>query len=364
MRAAVERAGIAGNTVDEVFVGNVVSAGIGQAPARQAALRAGIPSTVPATTVNNVCGSGLKAVILAYQAIRAGDGSIYLSAGTESMSNAPYLVPGARVGLRSGHAELVDANLRDGLWCAVEDRSMGALAEATAATYGITREEEDFYACASHRKAIAASRAGWFAEEIVPVETRSTKGVVGIVADDEPPRADCTVETLARLKPAFIPDGIVTAGNAPGLTDGAAAIVLMERQAGERAGRPILARIVSTAGVAVEPRDLFTAPPLAIEAALRKVGLSMADVDLFELNEAFAAQVLANAKALDWDVATLEERVNVHGGAIALGHPIGASGARILVTLVHALRRRRLRRGVVALCHGGGGAVAVVVETV
>jgi acetyl-CoA C-acetyltransferase len=362
MRAAIERSGVAPDDVDECFVGNVVSAGIGQAPARQAALAAGLPVRVPATTINLVCGSGLKAIIAASQAIRAGDGTTFVAAGTESMSNAPYLLPGARVGLRAGPAELVDANLKDGLWCATEDQAMGAFAEATASQFDLTRAALDEYALRSHQKAIAATRAGWFADEIVKVEIGRERGPVTHLGEDEPPRAECSLEALGRLKPAFRPNGIVTAGNAPGLSDGAAAVVVMEHRAAAASGRSMMARILGYAGVAVEPRDLFTAPPLAIQAAVARAGLSLAEVELFELNEAFAAQVLANAKVLGWDRDYLDERVNVNGGAIALGHPIGASGARIVVTLIHALRRRGARYGAAALCHGGGGAVAVVVE--
>jgi acetyl-CoA C-acetyltransferase len=362
MRSALGRAGIAPSTVDECFVGNVVSAGIGQAPARQAALAAGVPVGVPATTVNLVCGSGMKAIAAAAQAIRAGDGRTYLAAGTESMSNAPYLLAGARLGLRAGPAELVDANVKDGLWCATEDQAMGFLAEATARQFDLARAQLDEYALRSHQKAVAATRAGWLAEEIAPVEVIRERGTTEQVCQDEPPRPECSLEGLGRLKPVFRSDGIVTAGNAPGLSDGAAAVVVMERHAADSSGRPILARIRGYAGVAVEPRDLFKAPPLAVQAAVARAGLELADVDLFELNEAFAAQVLANAATLGWDREFLEEQVNVHGGAIALGHPIGASGARIVVTLIHALRRRGARYGVAALCHGGGGAIALVVE--
>lgn len=362
LRAAVERAGVSLEAIDEVFVGNVVSAGVGQSPARQTALAAGIPVGVPATTINNVCGSGLKAVMLAAQAIRAGDGQLYVGAGTESMSNAPFLIPGARQGLRAGHAELLDANLKDGLWCAIEDQSMGVLAEATAREFGITRGAMDELASASHQRAVTASRLGWFHDEIAAVTIPNERGASAVVAEDEPPRADCTGDTLGRLRPAFQPNGRITAGNAPGLSDGAAAVVVMERTAADATESPILARIVGAASVALEPGRLFLAPPLAIRSLLERHGLAMADVDLFELNEAFAAQVLANAQDLGWDRDFLRERVNVHGGAIALGHPIGASGARILVTLVHAMKRRGAHRGIAALCHGGGGAVAVLVE--
>jgi acetyl-CoA C-acetyltransferase len=361
VRAAIERSGVSPEDVDEIFVGNVVSAGIGQAPARQCALAAGLSPSVPATAVNNVCGSGLRAVMFAAQAIRAGDGATYVAAGVESMSNAPYLLPRARLGLRAGHGQLLDANITDGLWCATEDASMGTLAEATAAEFGLHRADLDDYACLSHERAVAASRSGLLAEEIVPVPPVRESDKV--VATDEPPRPDCDRTALARLKPAFSPGGCITAGNAPGLSDGAAALVLMARSSAERANRPCLARIVSWASVAVEPRLLFTAPPLAIHLARERACWQQREIDLFEVNEAFAAQILANARVLGWDRSYLQEHVNVHGGAIALGHPIGASGARILVTLVHAMRRRGARRGVAALCHGGGGAVAVAIES-
>jgi len=360
IRAAVERSGIDPSSIDEVFMGNVVSAGIGQAPARQAAIGAGIPDSVPATTINKVCGSGLKAVMLAAQAIRAGDGTIYVAGGMESMSNAPYLLPQARSGYRLGHGQILDANVHDGLWCAFVDQHMGMLAEHIAQVYDVSRDEQDRCAVESHRKAVAAQRTGAFAEEIVPIDVPRRNGPPTRVADDETPRPDTSLEALANLRPAFCNDGRVTAGNAPGLSDGAAAVVLMERRTAERGGFPILARIIGYANAARDPKMIFAAPPLAIRAVLDRTGLSLDDVDLLEVNEAFAAQILANQKELGWDAAKL----NVNGGAIALGHPIGASGARVLVTLIHALRRRGSRRGLAALCLGGGGAVAMAVETV
>lgn len=358
IRAALERSGVDPSQIDEVLMGNVVSAGVGQAPARQAAIAAGIPDSVPATTINKVCGSGLKAVMLAAQAIRAGDGVAYVAGGMESMSNAPYLLPQARSGYRLGHGQIVDANVHDGLWCSFVDQHMGVLAEHIAQVYDVSREEQDRYALESHRKAVAAQRNGAFAEEIVPIEVSRRGGASARIAEDETPRPDTSPEALAKLAPAFSKDGRVTAGNAPGLSDGAAALVLMERRAAERAGYPILARVLGYANAAREPRMIFAAPPLAIRAVLEKTGLSLDDVDLLEVNEAFAAQILANEKELGW----ARSKLNVQGGAIALGHPIGASGARILVTLIHALRRRGLKRGLAALCLGGGGAVAMAID--
>ena len=358
IRAALQRSGVPGTSVDEVFVGNVVSAGIGQAPARQASLKADLPPSVPATAVNKVCGSGLKAVMFAAQAIRAGDGTTYVAAGMESMSNAPYLLPKARTGYRLGHAQMLDAEIHDGLWCAVENEHMGNLADHIARVYEISRGEQDEYAIESQRRASTAQASGAFLEEIVPVELRQRGGSTILIERDEPPRPNTSLEALTRLSPAFEVHGTVTAGNAPGLSDGAAALVVMERQAAERAGRPILARILGYANAAREPKQIFAAPPLAIQALLDRTGLRLADFDLIELNEAFAAQVLANVKELGLDRA----RLNVNGGAIALGHPLGATGAKILVTLIYALRHRGLRRGMASLCLGGGGAVALAVE--
>ena len=357
VRAALHRAQLPPDQLDEVILGNVVSAGLGQAPARQAAIRGGVPESVPAMTINKVCGSGLKAVMLAAQAIRAGDGDAFLAGGFESMSNAPYLLRQARTGYRLGHGELLDANLLDGLWCAFTDQHMGSCAEFIAEKYGITREQQDKYALASHRKAVAAIQAGRFQAEIVPVEV-AEKGGTRVISVDEPPRPETSMEALSRLRPAFQENGTVTAGNAPGLSDGAAALVVMEAEAARRRGIRPLARIVGYASAALEPRLIFAAPTQAIHRLLERTGTRLEDYDLLEINEAFAAQILANGKELGWDW----ERVNVNGGAVALGHPIGASGARILTTLIYALRDRGQRRGLAALCLGGGGAVAMAVE--
>ncbi|MHB1132892.1 MAG: acetyl-CoA C-acyltransferase [Chloroflexota bacterium] len=360
VREAVRRAGIDPNTIDEVIMGNVVQAGVGMAPARQAAIKAGLPFNVPAVTINKVCGSGLKAVMLAAQAIRAGDGELYVAGGMESMSNGPYLLPQGRGGYRLGHGQVVDAVVHDGLWCSFERHHMGNSAEHIARLYEISREQQDEYALASHRKAVAAAQAGAFAEEIVPVEVCHKKGLVSATAD-EPPRADTSLQALARLAPAFQSEGgTITAGNAPGLSDGAAALVIVEGERARQMGIQGLARVTGYATAALEPLLVFAAPPLAIRRLLAQTGLALGDFDLIEINEAFSAQVLANGKELGWDW----QRVNVHGGAVALGHPIGASGARILTTLIHALRRRGGRRGLAAACLGGGEAVALSVELV
>jgi acetyl-CoA C-acetyltransferase len=361
VKAAVERAGLK-NPADivEVFMGNVVSAGLGQAPARQAAIGAGLPSSVGATTINKVCGSGLKAAMFAAQAVKAGEGELFVAGGFESMSRAPYLVQGRSGELRFGHLQLTDALLHDGLWCALENWGMGNAAEFIADEYEVTREAMDKFAYESHQKAISASDAGKFKAEIVPVEIPSKKGVT-IFDTDEAPRRDTTLEGLAALKPAFQKDGKVTAGNAPGLNDGAAAVVISSRAYAERNGLKPLARIVGYDQAADEPKYLFRAPALAIPKLLKKIGWTLADVDLIELNEAFAAQVLADGYALadqGWDWS----KVNVNGGAIALGHPIGASGARVLTTLIYALKDRGLKRGLASLCLGGSEAVAMAVE--
>ncbi|MCZ2289782.1 MAG: thiolase family protein [Anaerolineales bacterium] len=360
VREAVKRAGMDPADIDEAFMGNVVSAGLGQAPARQAAIGAGLPSSVGATTVNKVCGSGLKAAMFAAQAIKAGEGRLFVAGGFESMSRAPYLVNGRSGELRFGHAQLTDALLNDGLWCALENWSMGAAAEFIAEEYEVTREAMDKFAFESHQKALAASDGGKFKAEIVPVEIQSKKGVT-VFEVDEAPRRDTTLDGLAALKPAFQKDGRVTAGNAPGLNDGAAAVVVASRAYAEARGLKPLARVVGYDQYADEPKYLFRAPALAIPRLLKKIGWTLADVDLIELNEAFAAQVLADGYALadqgwDWD------KVNVNGGAIALGHPIGASGARILTTLIYALKDRGLKRGIASLCLGGSEAVAMAVE--
>lgn len=360
VKEAVKRAGVNPAEIDEAFMGNVVSAGLGQAPARQAVIGAGLPSSVGATTVNKVCGSGMKAAMFAAQAIKAGDGQLFVAGGFESMSRAPYLVQGRSGELRFGHLQLIDALLNDGLWCALENWGMGDAAEFIAKEYEVTREAMDRFAYESHQKAIAASDGGKFKAEIVPVEIPSKKGVT-IFETDETPRRDTTLEGLAALKPAFQKDGKVTAGNAPGLNDGAAALVIASRAYAEKNGLKPLARIVGYDQAADEPKYLFRAPALAIPKLLKKIGWTLADVDLIELNEAFAAQVLADGYALadqGWDWS----KVNVNGGAIALGHPIGASGARVLTTLIYALKDRGLKRGIASLCLGGSEAVAMAIE--
>ena len=362
VRAAVERAGLPdADDIDEVVMGNVVSAGLGQNIARQCAIRGGLPPGVGAMTVNKVCGGSLKAVILAAQAVRAGDGGLYVAGGVESMSRAPHLVEGRLNQLRFGHAELKDALVVDGLWCAFEDWAMGNAAEFIAERYRVTREAMDEFALSSHRKAIAAIDAGRFEKEIVPVTTQGGGGQPVVVDRDEGPRRDASLEALAKLAPAFQPDGRVTAGNSPGLNDAAAALVIASAAKARAIGAPPLARLVGYAQAAVEPKHIFDAPAKAIPRLLHRVGWSLEDVDLIELNEAFAAQALANGSALadigwDWD------KVNINGGAIALGHPLGATGARLLTTLVHALHHRRETRGIAALCLGGGEAIAVAVE--
>lgn len=360
IRAAVERAGIPGEDIDEVIMGNVIGAGLGQAPARQAALKAGIPQSVSALTVNKVCGSGLKAVMLAASMIRAGDAEIIVAGGMENMSAAPYLLPQARFGYRLGNAEMVDSVVHDGLWCAVECHHMGMSAEWIAAEYGITREAQDAYAARSHQRAAAAQREGRFEQEIVPVTIPGKKkGETIQLTSDEPVRPDSDARQLAGLRLAFKSDGgTVTAGNAPGITDGAAALVVMSAAKARDLGVTPLARVAGYAQAAVKPLALFDAPPSAVQRLLNRTGTTLEDYDLFEINEAFAAQILANGQVLglDWD------RVNINGGAIALGHPIGASGARVLVTLLHALRQRGGKRGIASLCLGGGEAVALSVE--
>jgi acetyl-CoA C-acetyltransferase len=357
IKEVVQRAGIDPAAIDEVVMGNVVSAGIGQAPARQAAVKAGLPVDIPAFTVNKVCGSGLKAVMLAAQAIRAGDARAYVAGGMESMSNAPYLLPKARTGYRMGNGQLVDAVVNDGLWCAFEDIHMGNEAEIIAEKFGVTREEQDRLALESHQKAAAATEAGRFKDEIVPIEVQQKKGTL-IVDTDEPIRADTSLEALAKLKPAFLANGCVTAGNAPGLSDGASATVVVEQEFALANGLTPLARIVAYASAAIQPRYIFAAPTRAVRRVLELTGLDISDFNLIEVNEAFAAQALANGKELDWDWS----RVNVNGGAIALGHPIGSSGSRVLTTLIHELRRRGGGRGLATLCLGGGGAVAMAIE--
>ncbi|MFZ1472284.1 MAG: acetyl-CoA C-acetyltransferase [Anaerolineae bacterium] len=360
VRAAVARAGIDPAQVDEVIMGHVVQAGAGQAPARQAALLGGLPETVSATTINKVCGSGLKAIMMAASAIRAGDGHIYVCGGMESMDMAPYLLPQARSGYRLGNAELVDAVVHDGLWCAFEHHHMGNSAEWVAREYKISRAEQDEFSLASQQKALAAQEAGRFRAEIVPVEIPQRKGPPLLFAADETPRRDSTRESLARLRPAFVEGGTVTAGNAPGLSDGAAALVVMSGARVAELGLTPLARITGYAQAGVKPLEIFTAPIYAVRRLLERTNTTVADYDLIEVNEAFAAQVLADGHALGWDW----ERVNVNGGAIALGHPIGCSGARVVVTLIHALQQQSKRTGLASLCLGGGEAVALSLELV
>ena len=361
IREAVRRAGVEAALVNEVFMGCVVPSGVGQAPARQAAIHGGLPPEVGALTLNKVCGSGLKAVMLAAGLIRAGDGDVYVAGGMENMSLAPYLLPQARSGYRLGNGQVIDAVVHDGLWCAFMDYHMGNSAEFIAAQYGLTRQDLDEYSYHSHRKAIEAIDAGRFKDEIVPVEVPQRKGPPLLLAADECPRRDTSVEALARLRPAFKADGIVTAGNSPGITDGAAAVVVTSRRKAEELGLKPLARILGYDQAAVEPQWLFIAPAHAVRRLLKRTGTTLADYDLIELNEAFAAQALADGKELEkegWDWS----KVNVNGGGVALGHPIGCSGARVLVTLLYALRQRGLKRGMASLCLGGGEAVALAVE--
>jgi acetyl-CoA C-acetyltransferase len=363
IRAVVERAALPDLAeVDEVLMGNVVSAGQGQNLARQCAIRAGLPAEVGAMTINKVCGSGLKAVMLAAQAIRAGDGDLFVAGGVESMSQAPHLVEGRLGQLRYGNVQLKDALVVDGLWCAFENWGMGDAAEFIAGEYEVTREAMDAFALSSHQKAVAAIDEGRFKAEIVPVTVRGRKGEI-IIDRDESPRRDTSLEALHNLKPAFKPEGKVTAGNAPGLNDAAAALVIASQSQAEAMGVQPLARIAGYAQAAVEPKYIFDAPAQAIPRLLQEVGWRLEEVDLVELNEAFAAQILANGYALadmGWDWA----KVNVNGGAIALGHPLGATGARILTTLLYALKERGLKRGLASLCLGGGEAVALAVERI
>lgn len=358
---AVKRAGIDPAELDEVFMGNVVAAGLGQAPARQSGLFGGVPATVSATTLNKVCGSGLKAAMLSAQAIRAGDGDLFIAGGFESMSRAPYLVSGRMGELKFGNTQMTDSLLNDGLWDPFENWGMGNSAEFIADEYEVTREAMDKLSFESHQKAVAAQEAGIFKDEIVPVEVPGRKGQVTVVEQDEGPRKETTLEALSKLKPVFKSDGKVTAGNSSQMSDGAAAVVVASRAYAEKNNLKPIARIVGYAQAAVEPKYLFAAPAHALPKLLKKVGWTLKDVDLIELNEAFAAQVLADGYALadqgwDWD------KVNVNGGAIALGHPLGASGTRVLTTLIYALKNRGLKRGIASLCLGGGEAVAMAIE--
>lgn len=368
IKAAVARSQVPLDDIDEVIMGNVIQGGEGQAPARQAAIHAGIPGLVPALTINKVCGSGLKAVMLAAQSIKAGDQQVVVAGGQESMSNAPFYVYGMRGGVKFGDQQLVDGLIKDGLWCSFCDVHMGGHAEYTAKKAGITRRMQDEFALASHRKAVAAIDAGKFDAEIVPVEIAGKKGPTSVCVD-EGPRRDTSLEQLGKLRPAFPNDAprdipanelTVTAGNAPGLNDGGSALVVTSEAYATAHGLPIMARITGYATGGGEPRDLFFAPIVAVNNLMQRTGAKIGDYDLIEANEAFAAQALADGQALGWDW----DRVNVNGGAIALGHPIGASGARILTTLLFAMRDRDAHTGMATLCLGGGNAVALSVERV
>jgi len=359
VREAVKRASVEPAQVDECIMGLVVAAGLGQNPARQAALNGGLANTVAAMTINKVCGSGLKAVALAAQAVQLGDSELVVAGGMESMSNCPYLLPQARTGYRLGDGKLIDSMIHDGLWDVYEDFHMGMTGELVAEKYGISREEQDRFAYESHQKAVRARKSCFFEAQIHPIEVPQKKGDPVVIKYDESPREDTTVEALARLKPAFKKDGTVTAGNAPGTNDGAAALVVTSERNAQRLGKQPLARIVAQAVSGLEPKWVMIAPVDAVEKLLAKTGWSRdKDVDLVELNEAFAVAAIAVTRQLKLN----PEKVNVNGGAVALGHPIGASGARILVTLLYELQRRNLHRGIAALCLGGGNAVALAVE--
>lgn len=360
VREAVARAGVDPAAVDECIMGNVVPAGSGQAPARQAALRGGLPHHVAALTINKVCGSGLKAVMLAQQGIQTGDIEIAVAGGMESMSNAPYLLPKAREGYRMGHGQIIDSMIHDGLWCPFENWHMGNAGETVAEKYGIPRDAQDAFAADSHRKAAAAQAAGKFAAEILPVTLPQKKGAPIVFAADESVRADTTPDTLRALKPAFKKDGTVTAGNAPPVNDGAAALVVMSAARAQALGVTPMARIVAQATSGLEPKMLLMTPVEASRKVAKKAGWNLQDVDLFELNEAFAVQAVAVIRELGIDAA----KVNVHGGAVALGHAIGASGARVLTTLLYALKDRGGRKGIATLCLGGGNGVALAVEMI
>ena len=358
IKEAIKRSGIAVDKIDEVLMGNVVSAGIGQAPARQAAIFAGVPATVPCTTVNKVCGSGLKTVMFACQAIKAGDADCIVAGGMESMSNCPYVVHGARGGFKFGDRKMTDVLILDGLWDSFNNRHMGTNAELTAEKSSISREEQDKYALGSQQKAVAAIDAGKFKAEIVPVEIPQRKGDPKIFDTDETPRRDTSLEKLAKLRPAFQKEGTVTAGNSPGLNDGASALVVSSRKFAEENNLKPLAKITGYTASGVEPELLFYAPIYAVRKLCEKLGVDINYFDLFEANEAFSAQALADGKEIGWDW----NKVNVHGGAVALGHPIGASGARVLTTLLYALKDRGGKTGLATLCLGGGNAVALSVE--
>ena len=358
VRAAVERAAVEAKQIDEVIMGNVVSAGLGQNPARQAALRGGLPPEVAAMTINKVCGSGLKAVALAAQGIITGDSDIVVAGGMESMSNAPYLLTNAREGYRLGNGTIIDSMIQDGLWDVYENIHMGNTGEIVAEKYRVSRERQDEFALNSHRKAVEAMRAGRFKDEIVNVSIPQKRGGPVVVDTDESPRPDATIETLRALKPAFKKDGTVTAGNAPGVNDGAAAVIVTSLERAAQLGTTPMARIMGHAVSGIEPALVMMAPVQAVRKLVDKIGWKLADVDLVELNEAFSVQAIAVTEQLE----LAPEKVNVNGGAVALGHPIGASGARILVTLLYELTRRQAKRGIAALCLGGGNAVALAVE--
>ncbi len=357
IREAVRRAGIDPAAVEEVIMGNVLQGGVGQAPARQAAIHAGLPGIIPALTVNKVCGSGLKAVMLAAQAIKAGDEQCIVAGGMESMSNAPHYVFGMRAGIKVGNSQLVDGMIHDGLWDSFSNTHMGNLAEYSAKKAGVSRQDQDAFALASHQKAVAAMTACRFKAETVAVEVPGKRGT-SVIEKDEGPRPDTTLEALAALKPAFQKDGTVTPGNAPSLNDGASALVVSSLAFAKAHGVKPIAKITGYATGGGEPKDLFFAPIVAVQNLMKKTGARISDYDLIEANEAFAVQALADGKALGWDWS----RVNVHGGAIALGHPIGASGARVLTTLLYALKQYGKRTGLATLCLGGGNAVALSVE--
>ena len=358
VRETVKRAGVAPEAVDEVIMGCVIQAGLGQNPARQAALNGGLPNTVSAVTINKVCGSGLKAVMMAAQGIQLGDTDIVVAGGMESMSNAPYLLPKAREGYRLGNGTLIDSMVNDGLWCAFDNQHMGCTGEVVAERFHVSRAEQDEYALQSHRKAAAAIKAGKFKDEIVPVQIPQKKGAATVFDTDETVREDTSVEVLGKLKPAFKEGGTVTAGNAPGVNDGASALVVTSMERAKELGVEPMARIVAQATSGTEPQLVMMAPVEAIKKVLKKANWSINDVDLIELNEAFAVQAVAITRELNLD----PDRLNVNGGAVALGHAIGQSGSRLLTTMLYEMKRRDVHRGLVALCLGGGNAVAVAIE--
>ncbi|PYS59016.1 MAG: acetyl-CoA C-acyltransferase, partial [Acidobacteria bacterium] len=358
VREAVRRAGVKPEDVDEVIMGCVIQAGLGQNPARQAALYGGLPDKVSAVTVNKVCGSGLKAVMMAAQGVQLGDTEIVVAGGMESMSNAPYLIPKAREGYRLGHGRMLDSVIQDGLWCAFDDQHMGCTGELVAERFDVSREAQDEYALKSHRKASAAIKSGKFKDEIVPIDIPQKKGAAIIFDTDVPVREDASLESLAKLKPSFKESGTVTAGNSPGLNDGASAVVVASADRAQTLGIEPMARIVAQATSGVEPKLVMMAPVEAIRKLLKKTGWSLNDIDLIELNEAFAVQLVAIIRELNLD----PEKVNVNGGAVALGHAIGQSGSRLLTTMLYEMKRRDAHRGIAALCLGGGNAVAMAVE--